>query len=193
MSQALDFTVVNVPSIVTGRVYAIQLSIGPSPISIHWNDAGSITALSFDPIREHAPSTPLPTGLHALVYQLEKYFSYGEPLGPIPWEMIDQEKLSDFQKKVFKHLEKVPYGETRTYSWLAWQIGQPLASRAVGQALRRNPFPVLVPCHRIVSTVSLGGFMGALAPGTPEVVLKQTLLSLEYEYRNPTLFSAVWA
>ena len=52
-------------------------------------------------------------------------------------------------------------GETRTYQWIAGQIGRPKAVRAVGQALRKNPFPLIIPCHRVIkSDGKLGGYAG---------------------------------
>jgi methylated-DNA-[protein]-cysteine S-methyltransferase len=67
----------------------------------------------------------------------------------------------------------VPFGETRTYGEIAAAIGKPGAMRAVGNALNKNPVPLIVPCHRIVPT---GGGIGNYA-GTPQ--LKERLLSIE--------------
>jgi len=81
---------------------------------------------------------------------------------------------SDFDKKVWLSLKEIPYGETRTYKWLAEKIGNPKASRAVGQALGRNPVPIIFPCHRIVeSDGSLGGYSGGID-------IKRRLLDMEY-------------
>lgn len=72
-------------------------------------------------------------------------------------------KLTDFQRKVYAVVKKIPKGEVRSYKWVAEQIGNPRASRAVGQALRKNPFPPLVPCHRVIcSDGSLGGYSKGL-------------------------------
>lgn len=68
-----------------------------------------------------------------------------------------------FYQKVWKACAQIPSGETRSYSWIAKKIGSPGASRAVGQALARNPFAPVIPCHRVVrSDGSLGGYS---APG----------------------------
>ena len=78
-----------------------------------------------------------------------------------------------FQRSVWEAVSLIPYGETRSYAWVAWQIGRPKALRAVGQALGRNPRPVIVPCHRVVAgNGGLGGFSGG-------VEMKRYLLSLE--------------
>ena len=53
------------------------------------------------------------------------------------------------------------------------------------KALKKNPFPLIIPCHRVVSAQGLGGFMGKTEPGTPEIFLKTKLLDLEHNYLNP--------
>jgi methylated-DNA-[protein]-cysteine S-methyltransferase len=78
-----------------------------------------------------------------------------------------------FQRKVWQAARLIPRGETRSYAWLAGRIGQPGAARAVGQALGRNPLPVVVPCHRVLAADGgLGGFSGGLD-------MKRLLLGLE--------------
>lgn len=86
-------------------------------------------------------------------------------------------KGTDFEKRVWLALREIPYGETRTYKWLAEKIGRPAAFRAVGQALSRNPLPIFLPCHRVIeSDGSLGGYSG----GTD---IKRRLLDMEYYMR----------
>lgn len=83
---------------------------------------------------------------------------------------------TDFEKKVWLTLKEIAYGETRTYKWLAEKVGSPKGSRAVGQALSRNPVPIVLPCHRVIeSDGSLGGYSGG-------VNIKRRLLDLEYYY-----------
>ena len=68
-----------------------------------------------------------------------------------------------FQLRVWEALREIPYGETRTYGWIAERIGQPTAVRAVGLANGRNPFSIVVPCHRVVgSTGQLTGYAGGV-------------------------------
>src|SRR5256885_15451869 len=68
-----------------------------------------------------------------------------------------------FQRKVWKALLTIPFGETRTYAQIAQQIGSPSAARAVGAATGRNPVSVVAPCHRVVgSSGALTGFAGGL-------------------------------
>lgn len=69
--------------------------------------------------------------------------------------------MTAFQKRVLRAICKIPKGEVRTYKWVAQKIGSPDAARAVGQALARNPHPVVIPCHRVISSNgSLGGYSG---------------------------------
>ena len=78
-----------------------------------------------------------------------------------------------FQKKVWNALLKIPYGETSSYSEVAEMIGQPQASRAIGTACGRNIIPIIIPCHRVISSDgSLGGYSGGLE-------IKRALLKLE--------------
>lgn|GEM_PF-1136098 len=82
-----------------------------------------------------------------------------------------------FLNDVLTALQRVPYGETRDYGWLAREIGKPKAARAVGGALGRNPIPILVPCHRIITRDGLlGGFMRDHPAGGR---IKEFLLALE--------------
>lgn len=73
------------------------------------------------------------------------------------------EKGTPFQRAVWRALQKIPYGEVRTYQWVAKKIGKPKAVRAVGNACGANTLPIIIPCHRVVaSDGSLGGFSGGI-------------------------------
>ncbi len=86
---------------------------------------------------------------------------------------LDLSADTDFQHKVWQITRLIPYGETRSYSWVAEQINKPRAVRAVGQALGKNPLPIIVPCHRVLaSNGGLGGYSGGID-------MKRHLLSLE--------------
>ena len=70
---------------------------------------------------------------------------------------------TDFQRDVWEATAQIPYGQLRSYGWIADHIGRARAARAVGQALGANPLPIIIPCHRVVrSDSSLGGFSGGL-------------------------------
>lgn len=69
--------------------------------------------------------------------------------------------LTAFEWKVLKATMEIPLGETRSYQWVARKVGSPKSVRAVGQALRKNPYPLIIPCHRVIkSDGSLGGYAG---------------------------------
>ena len=85
---------------------------------------------------------------------------------------------TDFQKEVWKELLKIPYGETRTYQQIANAIGDPGASRAVGNANNKNPIPIIIPCHRVLSSDGkLTGYAGGIQR-------KEWLLNHELRYSN---------
>ena len=97
---------------------------------------------------------------HHLEQQLQQYAN-GKP---VRWNVpLDMSSGTLFQQKVWRVLMTIPHGETRSYGWVAKQIGKPRASRAVGAACGANPVPVIVPCHRVIAgDGSLGGFGGGL-------------------------------
>jgi methylated-DNA-[protein]-cysteine S-methyltransferase len=81
---------------------------------------------------------------------------------------------TEFEKSVWMALPEIPIGETRSYKWVAEHIGKPAAVRAVGQALSKNPLPIVIPCHRVIeSDGSIGGYAGG-------VNTKVRLLEMEY-------------
>ena len=101
--------------------------------------------------------------------QLEEYLSGKRTEFDIEIEMIGTE----FQKKVWKELLNIPYGETRSYKDIAIAIGNEKACRAVGNANNKNPIAIIVPCHRVVgSDGSMTGYAGGLN-------IKEKLLKIE--------------
>jgi len=104
------------------------------------------------------------------VRQLREYFA-GERTG---FELPLAPRGTEFQRSVWRQLQKIPYGETISYGELARRVGNPKASRAVGSANGANPLPIVIPCHRVIAgNGTLGGFGGGLPT-------KQTLLALEH-------------
>ena len=72
-------------------------------------------------------------------------------------------KFTPFEQKVYRAVLKIPAGKTRSYQRVAQKIGKPKAARAVGNALNKNPYPVIIPCHRIIrKNGSLGGYSRGL-------------------------------
>lgn len=86
---------------------------------------------------------------------------------------VDLSTITPFQRRVLEETRRVPRGQVSTYAEIARRIGNPKAVRAVGQALRRNPIPIVVPCHRIIaSDGSLGGYGGNLRDARKVELLK---------------------
>lgn len=156
-----------------------------------WNSNESLIGIELVRLEKRNASgsgryrTPIPPALLDLVGQFVGYFQTGQPLRGLNWEHVDDSRWTSFQRGVYQAIAKIPFGETRTYGWVAQRLRKPTAMRAVGQALRRNPMLILIPCHRVVSSKSIGGFLGASSNDDPELDLKRELLSLEEEYRNP--------
>ena len=90
---------------------------------------------------------------------------------------FDLYSLTSFRREVLHAILAIPFGETRSYGWVARQTGRPKAGQAVGQALTRNPIPLLIPCHRVISS---SGALGGFGSG---VSLKAALLTHEKKYR----------
>ncbi len=108
-----------------------------------------------------------------LAERIKSYFN-GERIN-FP-DGLDLSWASSFQKRVWKATQSIPYGETRAYAWVAGKIGISKAARAVGQALARNPLPIIIPCHRVIcSDGTLGGFSDGK-------LLKQRLLEMEAKF-----------
>lgn len=89
-------------------------------------------------------------------------------------DRFDLRSVTEFERAVLLKAREIPRGEVRTYGWIAAQIGRPLAVRAVGSALRKNPVPILIPCHRVVRS---DGYIGQYALGGSEN--KRTILAAE--------------
>ena len=82
---------------------------------------------------------------------------------PLAFDLPLDPEGTDFQRRVWRALLDIPYGETRSYADLARAVGSPRAMRAVGQANRRNPIGVVVPCHRVIAADgTIGGYAGGL-------------------------------
>ncbi|RRQ22686.1 methylated-DNA--[protein]-cysteine S-methyltransferase [Thiohalobacter thiocyanaticus] len=119
-----------------------------------------------------AAAPPRPGAAADVLHALEAYFS--DPAAALP--VLDLAPAGTvFQQRVWRALQAIPCGAVLTYGELAAELGS--APRAVGQACRRNPVPVLVPCHRVVARSGIGGYAGATAG--PRLAMKQWLLAHE--------------
>lgn len=155
----------------------VETSIGP--LWVAWTEAG-IACLSGEEreaeafvarCREYTGVTPVRSDERQAEFQaaLQGWVD-GQPYqGP-----IDLSRFSAFAQAVLAACRAIPRGETRTYADLARTVGKPGAARAVGTAMRRNPVPLLIPCHRVVRG---DGVIGNYNMGGPDV--KRRLLHME--------------
>ncbi|MBY0470197.1 MGMT family protein [bacterium] len=163
-------------------------------VTVKWGENGTLSQVELNTTTDGVPlwnllsRTPLPSNVAHAIDSLKAYLEKGGPIAPLSWDSIDSSEFSDFQKRVYDAITHIPYGETRTYSWVAMRThknGITPAARAVGQALKKNPLPILIPCHRVVAASNIGGFMGKSGQADPELKMKQWLLDLEASYVNP--------
>ncbi len=94
---------------------------------------------------------------------------------------LKESNLTDFQKKVLELTKKIPKGKVATYKLIAQVLGNVNLSRAVGNALNKNPFPIIIPCHRVIKS---NGFVGGFARGIEEKVklLKEENIRVNRNY-----------
>lgn len=126
---------------------------------------------------QQLPTDPPPSILYApdktAIYctALQKYF---DDKTPIPLDLpVDLHDMTDFQKQILQIVREIPFGATKTYGEIADEIGNPNASRAIGQVLRRNPLPIIIPCHRVLnSDGTLGGYGGVMGSERKIALLK---------------------
>jgi methylated-DNA-[protein]-cysteine S-methyltransferase len=105
-----------------------------------------------------------------LMQRFHLYFSGRKVAFP---DRLDLSRATAFQQQVWEKTRLIAYGNTRSYRWVAERIEKPGAARAVGQALARNRLPIIIPCHRVLSS---GGKLGGYNGG---VEMKKYLLNLE--------------
>ena len=127
-------------------------------------DGDEIVAVHFGAAEESEPSPP---ALEA-ERQLTQYFAGERKAFDLPIRLDGTE----FQKKVWRALCDIPYGEVRTYGDIARAVGSPHACRAIGGANHKNPICIIVPCHRVVASNGIGGYGQGIE-------IKKYLLELE--------------
>ncbi len=161
---------------VTSRT--IDSPVGPLTLA---GDGRTITNLRMVD-QTHPPSdqvdwSPQPSAFPEAVEQLRAYFD-GELT---EFDLTLDMRGTPFQRRVWRALTEIPYGETESYGELARRVGQPGAARAVGMANGHNPIAIIVPCHRVIGADgSLTGYGGGLDR-------KRTLLQLEQDHDTPRL------
>ncbi len=183
----------------------LHLTTPVGTLLLTWNSRGAVARVDWLPVSgpvsdsaDGIPASMTGSRTSEVLAAIRTYFRTGEPIdealgsGRFAEQFIDHSSWSEFEKKVYLAVMQIPHGETRTYAWVASKIGKRGATRAVGQALRRNRHLILVPCHRVVGVQDIGGFMGAQDESAPEIQFKQRLLAWEHSWRNP-LFSFLTA
>jgi methylated-DNA-[protein]-cysteine S-methyltransferase len=141
-------------------------------IEVSWTPRGLRTLSLFGSAPSEPREGPVPAWVRDATERIARHLAgEGADLTGIP---VDLEGLPPFRKRVLEALRDTRSGETFTYGQLARMAGSPGASRAVGQAMARNPLPIVIPCHRVVAADGPGGFslFGSLAS-------KECLLALE--------------
>lgn len=134
----------------------------------------SLPAEELEPIVASFPAGSLPEReMGILAGWLEAFFARRPQ--ELPLEIAPAG--TEFSQKVWEATRLIPYGQTRSYSWIAEKLGSPRAQRAVGGALRRNPLPLVIPCHRVIrADGALGGFGGS---EPQKLKIKEKLLAWE--------------
>jgi methylated-DNA-[protein]-cysteine S-methyltransferase len=160
------------------------------PCGVAWNDGG-LTRLQL-PERD-GPATErrlqrraeivrpgeAPEWVAWAVVALQRYFA-GRPVD-FAGICLDLSGCSGFHQRIYEALRGIGWGKTTTYGALAAQVGSPDAARAIGQAMGRNPLPIIVPCHRVLASGGkIGGFSAHGGATT-----KERLLELEGVARQP--------
>lgn len=115
----------------------------------------------------------LPEPVRRLAGEIQDYFD--DPPHPlrVPWALLDFSAMTELQRRVLEATVAISFGRTRSYSDIAGDIGNPRAARFVGNTMARNPFPIVIPCHRVVRA---DGSPGRFGGGTE---LKRRMLALE--------------
>jgi methylated-DNA-[protein]-cysteine S-methyltransferase len=148
---------------------------GERLVSVEWEDTWKRLA---DVLSEKYPHAVENSRDRSGAGQILKEYAGGEILSPrkVSALPVAWERIAGFHGKVLRETAKIPYGRTFTYGELATRAGSPGAARATGAALARNPWPILVPCHRVVGE---GGKLVGFGKGLPA---KEALL--RFEERN---------
>ena len=145
-------------------------------------EAGRVREISFQAARPRRPEAEWRKDARALapvIAQLDEYFAGRRRT----FDLELDPHGTEFQRRVWSELRRIPWGETISYGELARRIGSPSASRAVGAANGRNPIPIVIPCHRVIgANGDLTGFGGGLP-------IKRKLLALEGAGESADLFS----
>jgi methylated-DNA-[protein]-cysteine S-methyltransferase len=179
---------------VTGPGFAVfATALGPGAIA--WNERGVVGVQlpeeseaaararmqrRFAGARELAAPPEIARAIDAVAALL------GGEAADLSFVVLDEQRVPPFDRGVYAAARAIPPGATRTYGEIARQLGDPGAARAVGRALARNPFPIVVPCHRVLAAgAGLGGFS---APGGTKTKVRLLEIEGAETGRTPSLF-----
>ena len=151
-------------------VLPFQLAAQPLNLAIYTN---GVSLCEIDFVSDPTPTAPRTALAEKIVRQLEAYLDDPQRPFDLPLNLCG----TDFQRRLWSALREVPAGNTATYGQLVKRLGMRGGAQAVGQACRRNPVPIVVPCHRILSQSGIGGYAGAV--DGEKLRIKQALLSHE--------------
>lgn len=132
-----------------------------------------------DFLEEEKPTHDVPTEdagpiLEQARRELEEYFAGERRSFEVP---LDPQSGTNFQREAWDYLRSIPYGESRSYGQQAREMGRPQAMRAVGAANGQNPLPIVIPCHRVISSIGkLHGYAGGIA--IKKILLEREGISL---------------
>jgi len=149
---------------ISGNYFTVPFEMGK--VVVHTMADGNVTAIDFDLDGLYDErQTDLKLGI-----DMGRYFE-GKA---VVWDpVLDLGGLTEFTRRVYNKVARIPYGQTSTYGKIAVDVGCPGGARAVGQAMGNNRFPLVVPCHRVISgDRTIGGFSSGID-------LKRYLLRLE--------------
>ena len=145
---------------------------GDSLVAVEWEETEQVLEAV---LAERYPGVRIVEPGECAAGRLLLSYSAGKPVTPgeVASVRLDWKRVRGFHREVLRELAGLPYGSTITYGGLAAKAGRAGAARAVGAAVARNPWPVIVPCHRVVGT---GGKMVGFGKG---IDAKRTLLAFE--------------
>ena len=141
--------------------YRVETPLGDMHIHLHEDSPVFVTLPDGDSYPE-ASRKPPPAAVEELKTALDAYFEGREVSSRYAESLIANIYVTPFEKAVLKEVASIPRGEVRSYGEIAELAGHPRAARAVGNVMHNNPFPIVIPCHRVIrGDGSLGGYGGA--------------------------------
>jgi len=148
----------------SGTYFTVPFEMGN--VVVHTGEGGRVSSIGFDLDGRYAPRR----SASKLGIALTRYFEGND----VAWEVeLDLKGLTRFGQRVYERVARIPFGTVSTYGEIAAEVGCVGGARAVGQAMAKNRFPLVLPCHRVISC---GGSIGGFSSG---IELKRYLLSLE--------------